>query len=183
LKAGRRAGVENCETVSLGLAWWVPATGSPCRLAAMGTSAGTFDPIEGDGYLWLFPDRTNVPQLLPYHPANGMQKERELIWKMGKSGREISGPPLGVLLPMDPRTRSKTTITLTGRGLRGGCQVAIANCIGTNCGLLGKVCYQIAPVPPGEYTVSIETGAGILSAPAVVTADGGSVEIAYPPAP
>ncbi len=184
LTAGHRAGIEELGVGGVGHAWWVPAKGAPRRMAVVGPGAFTFDPLDGEGAVWLLAGGNTAPRLIPYTPAGGVRKQRDLDRARDPRSEpwQPDGPSLGIILPMSARMNATVTVTLTGQRARAGCQVVLEGLAGASCSLLGKALYQIGSVPPGDYTVTVLTEDGLYSAPVTITAAGGAVEFTTPPA-
>jgi hypothetical protein len=138
--------------------WWVPDGGTPVALPLRHNKMCVRDlPDRGVGWLWCVSD------------AKGGAVVRRLVPEDGLC--LPASPTLGLTVPFNV-ARQPGAVSLVGTGASAGLTVDFPEAVWKFSPYVGVAALTLT-VPPGTYTVRVDTPAGPLQAPVTVTADGG----------
>jgi hypothetical protein len=139
--------------------WWLPDGGTPIELPHVRNWLRVRDlPDCGSGWLWYVDGRA------------GRTRMRRLLPEVGMGFDVVSA--VGLIVPFDP-ARLPGAVCLTGTGALAGVTIDFPEA-GWQCSsFVGVSTMTIDTVPPGTYTVRVETTTGPLEAPVTVTTAGG----------
>jgi hypothetical protein len=146
------------------LIWWVPDQGAPWRIPSSGQNAYTNSEPQTTGYYWFLNTRTGAgkcPRYQPGVPFNGFDR---------------TGNPLGIYLPLDLSQGYPGAITLAGTGDAAGMRMIITEPTWAPVALFNQMITQLDAVPPGTYTVTVETAGGPRTKTVTVSPTGGAVQ-------
>jgi len=146
--------------------WWVPDKGIPWRIPAIGQYAYTNTVPRDAGYIWIVNSFGGTGKCLRSEPAI----------PFSTATAPTLSSPLGIYLPLDITQGFPGAVTLTGSGDAQGMRVVILSPSWAPSSILNRMVGQVDAVPPGSYTVTVETAKGPLTKTVTVTASGGSVQ-------
>ncbi len=141
--------------------WWLPDGGAPTALPHVRSWVRVRDlPDHGAGWLWYADGRTGAAVLQRRLPEEGMTLP--------------ATASLGLTVPFDA-ARVPGAVHLVGTGALAGLTADFTEPAWCFSPFVGVTAATISAVPPGTYTVRVDTPAGPLEAPVTVTLAGGSV--------
>jgi hypothetical protein len=156
--------IDDATYAETAVAWWMPTDGNPVRIpaAAMRDVAGV---SAGDGRLWWIDGsagRASLQRLMLIAGVNAVRPRN-------------AGPSLGIIVSMAPGDALPGPVTLIGQGPLVGITARFATPRWLPSAALGLVTMTVDAVPPGAYTVTVETARGPLEGTATVADGGGHV--------
>jgi hypothetical protein len=166
--AGRAVRYTSGYPANFGMCYWIPRNGAPIPLPKDGSGFSCQNLPAGPGMLWGAGGVHSRLAAYDNPPA-------EVV--LGKL--PATGPTLGIALPFDPARGFPDRVRLTGAGARRGLQA------GGSRGWqylpqLGLTVTQLDAVPPGDYTLTVETTAGVAEGKVTVTDEGGYIYLDLP---
>jgi len=145
--------------------WYLPDTGEPTRLDTRPYR------LPAPGWIWLCDGVEGIAQCRRYTPEQGLLPP------------SLQQPSVGLYFPMGPYRVLPGNITLTGRGRYAGVIMQFKFPVWSPAPLLGMNVTQLDAVPPGEYTVSVDTGLGPTQVPVTVGEHDTMVRLPLPELP
>ena len=152
---------------NFGMCYWIPRNGAPIPLPKDGSGFSCQNLPPGPGMLWAAGGADSRLAAYEDPPV-------EVV--LGKL--PAAGPSLGIALPFDPSRGFPDRLRLAGTGARRGLQATSGGW--QYLPQLGLTVTQLGAVPPGDYTVTVETTAGVVEGKVTVTEHGGSVYLELP---
>jgi len=146
--------------------YWIPQHGVPVPLPKDGSGFSCRNLPSGPGTLW------GVEITGASRTARYAKPPAEVV--LGKL--PDIGPSLGISLPFDPRRGFPDRICLSGNGLPGATYFPRWQAVPG----LGLVVTQLDAVLPDDYTLTVETTAGVVKGTVTVTESGGYVDLDLP---
>ncbi len=156
--------------------WWFPDEGQPMRLPLRGGECALYDPPLGAGILWATDG----------YRGDGRYQRHAMragdVYLNSDGAQTPTGPTLGLYFPLEVERGTPGMVTLEGQGERANLRVRYRNIAWQASSALNRVVGQINAVPPGKYTVIVETATSIAEGAVTVGEYGGKVELTFPPA-
>jgi hypothetical protein len=154
--------------------WWIPDGGVAHALPTDQIWTLCADTrFAGTGWLWDIDNDAGKAQCIATRLALG-------AGLVDYTQRANDGGPLGIVVTGDFRQGLPGTVTLLGRNALAPIRVDFPRPQWRALSALGAVAMQIDSVPPGDYTVIVNTPDGALQQPVTVTEVGGGVTIIMP---